>query len=61
VVAAYGSASHYELQRDLVTLSSNSHYVELDVWHTSMLFDVSHAALVADELRRFLSRSGEGR
>jgi hypothetical protein len=61
VVAAYGSASHYELQRDLATLSSNSHYVELDVWHTSMLFDVSHAALVADELRGFLSRSGEGR
>lgn len=57
IVAALGSAAHYELQRDLGRLSHNSDYVELDVWHTSMLFDASHAALVADELRRFLSRS----
>jgi pimeloyl-ACP methyl ester carboxylesterase len=55
VVAAYGSDQQYDLQRDLARLSSNSRYVELDVWHTSLLFDRDHAALVAAEIRDFLA------
>ncbi|CAN5644017.1 alpha/beta hydrolase [soil metagenome] len=59
VVAAYGSDAQYDLQRDLATLSTNSRYVELDVWHTSMLFNADHAALVAAEIRQFGAALGE--
>ena len=58
VIAAYGDDRQYELQRDLARLSSASRYVELDVWHTSMLFNPEHAALVAHHMRRFLSEAG---
>jgi pimeloyl-ACP methyl ester carboxylesterase len=55
VVSGYGTEAQIESQRDLVRLSSNSRYVELPVWHTSMLVDREHAALVTGELRSFLS------
>jgi pimeloyl-ACP methyl ester carboxylesterase len=61
VVVAHGSEEHYDLQRDLARLSSASRYVELDVWHVSMLVQQDHAALVADEMRRFLAEVVAGR
>lgn len=55
VVSAYGTDYHYELQRDLATLSSAGEYVALDVWHVSMLVERDHAALAAAQIRRFLA------
>jgi pimeloyl-ACP methyl ester carboxylesterase len=54
VVSAYGSAHHYELQRDLAQLSNRSTYVELPVGHISLLFDRAQVALVTAQIRGFL-------
>jgi pimeloyl-ACP methyl ester carboxylesterase len=54
VVSAYGTEAQIEDQRDLTRLSSNARYVELPVWHTSMLVEREHAELVAAEIREFL-------
>jgi pimeloyl-ACP methyl ester carboxylesterase len=55
VIAAYGSERQHELQRDLARLSTRSSYVELPVWHTSMLHDLDDAILVSAEIEAFMA------
>jgi hypothetical protein len=55
VVSSAGSSAHLELQRDLASLSADSHFVLLNAGHMAMLMDESAAAGTAQEIRRFVS------
>ena len=55
VVRAYGPREHIEDQRDLLRLSTNSTFIELDsVGHTAMLTDEAQSRILLAELRPWL-------
>lgn len=55
VVRAHGSAEHIADQRDLLSLSANSTFIELDnVGHTTMLTDQAQSAILISHLRPWL-------
>ena len=55
IVAGAQSEDHRRYQLDLQQLSTASEFVALNVGHTAMLIQQDQAALVIDELRRFLA------
>jgi len=55
VVRAYGPPEHIADQRDLLRLSSNSTYIELDnLGHTTMLTDQAQSGILISHLRPWL-------
>lgn len=57
VVSARGSAEHIGLQRDLLSLSENSNYLELDVDHVGMLLDQEQARVTAEAIQEWLEKT----
>lgn len=55
VVAGAGSEEQRRYQLDLLNLSTSSEFVALNVGHLEMLIQPDQAALVIDEISRFLS------
>ncbi|MEP7158791.1 MAG: alpha/beta hydrolase [Chloroflexota bacterium] len=54
VASVPGPPEHLVLQRDLLRLSSNSTFVELNASHMGMLMDHDQAAATVTEIKRFL-------